>query len=943
MLKLSSVKINVDATKYAGRFFLTAENGEGEELHPSQWKSQLFLWHEDTHYGTLLQDRMADGGIVVSHWELLTLLAQEHFSGMVEWDWDETGQACNAIAPVLYEAIEAGRWLPRFDEWQETGLQFHIPDEVWENFNEDFWQQDLPDGPSLAALTQQWFEGSLNEAMAAGGSEAMKRIQKLKESTLTSEELHAYFDEKRWSEWIRGEEDEELPFSIGLRISEPLDEDETWQLETILRDRKREKRVISLTEDTVPAGWKPYLPQVREEQERWLKMIPMLRESDGTLTDSLSEHDAWDFLSVLSEKLIDLDIEILLPSWWEAMKDAQVLVKAKLKNTDTSYRPSFVGLNAMLDFDWRLSMNGVNLSEDDFNKLVDDQRRLVKIRGQWMKLDPAMIRRIQQMMTKAKQEGISIQDMLEQELVPRDEEDGALDDEDDEYDPYKYARIQLELNRSLKKLVSQLTNVSSIPLVETPDAFHGELRPYQQLGMSWMLFLRKFGFGACLADDMGLGKTVQLITYLLHIRSDEKPETPALIIAPTSVLGNWQREIEKFAPDLKVHLHYGSSRAKEEKFFERISGMDIVLTSYGLSHIDFDELSGVEWSCISLDEAQNIKNANTKQSRAIRKLNGKHHVALTGTPMENRLSELWSIFDFLNHGYLGGFTQYQKNYIAPIEKDESQEKVRELQAKIKPFLLRRTKKDPEVELNLPEKIEQKEYCSLTAEQAALYEQLVQETLTKVETLSGFERKGLILQMLNQLKQLCNHPALYLKEPDPRSILTRSEKMQKLKDIVEAALESGEGTLIFTQYISMGEMIQEVMKKEFGVDVPFLNGSMAKAKRDELVDRFQNGEFPVFLLSLKAGGTGLNLTAANHVVHYDRWWNPAVENQATDRAYRIGQKRFVHVHKLVSSGTLEEKIDAMLEKKQALNDEIIRSDQWVTELSDQDLQSLLVLE
>ncbi|MEG9296061.1 DEAD/DEAH box helicase [Mangrovibacillus sp. Mu-81] len=942
MLKLSSVKINVDATKYEDRFFLTAENRDGVLLPPSEWKSQLFLWHEESKYGTLLNDTIVSDGIVVSKWQLLTLLAQEHFSGMVDWDWDETGQACNAIAPVIYEAIEAGRWLPRFQEWQESGLQFHIPDEVWKNFNEEFWQQDLPDGPSLSTLTQQWFEGSLNEAMAAGGSEAMKRIQKLKESTLTSEELHAYFDEKRWSEWISGEEDEELPFSVGLRISEPLDEDETWQLETILRDRKKEKRVISLAEDTVPTSWKRYLPQVREEQERWLKMMPILRNQDGSLTDSLSEQDAWDFLSVLSVKLIDLDIEILLPSWWEAMKDAQVLVKAKLKNTDTSYRPSFVGLNAMLDFDWRLSMNGVNLSEEDFNKLVDDQRRLVKIRGQWMKLDPAMIRRIQQMMTKAKQEGISIQDMLEQELVPRDEEDDAVEP-DDEYDPYTYARIQLELNRSLKKLVSQLTNVSSIPLVETPEDFHGELRPYQQLGMSWMLFLRKFGFGACLADDMGLGKTVQLITYLLHVKTTEKPETPALIIAPTSVLGNWQRELKKFAPDLKVHLHYGPSRAKEEKFSERTADMDIVLTSYGLSHIDFEELSLVDWSSISLDEAQNIKNANTKQSRAIRKLTGKHHIALTGTPMENRLSELWSIFDFLNHGYLGGFTQYQKNYIAPIEKDESQEKVRELQAKIKPFLLRRTKKDPEVELNLPEKIEQKEYCSLTAEQAALYEQLVQETLSKIETLSGFERKGLILQMLNQLKQLCNHPALYLKEPDPKMILTRSEKMQKLKDIVETALESGEAVLIFTQYISMGEMIQEVIKEEFAVDVPFLNGSMAKGKRDELVERFQNGDFPVFLLSLKAGGTGLNLTAANHVIHYDRWWNPAVENQATDRAYRIGQQRFVHVHKMVASGTLEEKIDAMLEKKQALNDEIIRSDQWVTELSDQDLQSLLVLE
>jgi SNF2 family DNA or RNA helicase len=941
MLKLSSVKINVHTTEYEDRFFITAENDEGDLLPPKEWKGQLFLWHEESFYGTLIEE--SNDGVPVTEWQFLTLLAGEHFSSMIQWDWNETGQACIAIAPVIYEAVEAGRWLPRFEEWQEKGLQFHIPDEVWSNFNDEFWDEELPDGgPSLKRLTENWFQGALNEAMVSGGSSAMKRIQKLKESTLTSEELDAYFDERRWSEWIAGG-DEELPFSIGLRITEPLDEDESWELETILRDRKKTSRLISLAEDTVPPSWKKHLPDVSEEQERWMKMMPILRDTDGSLRTALGEHDAWDFLSVLSEKLIDLDIEILLPSWWEAMKDAQVLVKAKLKNSDTSYRKSFVGLNAMLDFDWRLSMNGVNLNEEDFNQLVENQRRLVKIRGQWMKLDPAMIRRIQQMMTKAKQEGISIQDMLEQELVPRDSDESDTESDDDEHDPYKYARIQLELNRSMKKMIHQLTNVSSIPLTETPDTFIGELRPYQQLGMSWMLFLRKFSFGACLADDMGLGKTVQLITYLQHVKETEKPETPSLIVAPTSVLGNWQRELEKFAPDLKVHLHYGPNRAKGEDFASEIKDVDVVLTSYGLSHIDFDELSLVEWTSISLDEAQNIKNANTKQSRAIRKLSGKHHIALTGTPMENRLSELWSIFDFLNHGYLGGFTQYQKNYIAPIEKDENEEKVKELQAKIKPFLLRRTKKDPEVELNLPEKLEQKEYCHLTAEQAALYEQLVKDTLAKIETLSGFERKGLILQMLNQLKQLCNHPALYLKEPDPKSILSRSEKMQKLKDIVETALESGEACLIFTQYISMGEMIQEVMKEEFDVDVPFLNGSMAKGKRDELVENFQNGDFPVFLLSLKAGGTGLNLTAANHVVHYDRWWNPAVENQATDRAYRIGQKRFVHVHKLVSSGTLEEKIDAMLMKKQALNDEIIRSDQWVTELSDQDLESLLVLE
>ncbi|WP_456273092.1 DEAD/DEAH box helicase [Bacillus sp. AK031] len=924
-----------------GRFFLYCENDSGFEVPVDDWKGQLFLWHEESYYGTMVlpKEHSTRKGIEVTSWELLLLFANESFSGMIEWHWDELGQKCLAAAPVIYDSILEGKWIPRFEEMAESGLSFHVPDEIWDNFPQEFWQEDIGE-ESTEEFVSDWYQRSVRQSLSSGGSEHLfTRLKKLEESTLTPEELQAYFDEEKWSEWV-GLTEDDTPFTLGLRLTEPLEEHDPWELETFLRDKKRTEKVYSLGNDRLPPSYKTHLETVKQEQNRWMKMLPLL-DQGGEIRNSLDEHDAWDFLTVLSEKFLDLDIEILLPAWWQAMKDAQMTVKAKVKNTDSSYRPSFVGLNAVLDFDWRLSMNGMELSEDDFQRLVDDQRRLVKIRGQWMKLDPGMIRRIQELMSKAKQEGISIQDMLEQQLVPRDEDEDMLDDDD--YDPYEFAKIQIDLNRSMKKMIDTLTNTAEVPIVPTPAEFQGELRPYQQQGMSWMLFLRRYGFGACLADDMGLGKTVQLITYLQEVKEKENPNAPSLIIAPTSVLGNWQRELEKFAPDLKVKLHYGPNRNKGIEFGRSILDADVVLTSYGLSHLDFEELETVEWTAIALDEAQNIKNANTKQSRAIRKLEGKHHIALTGTPMENRLSELWAIFDFLNHGYLGGFTQFQKSYILPIEKEENEKKVKELQAKIRPFLLRRTKKDPEVELNLPDKIEQKEYCALTAEQASLYEQLIKDTFAQLETLSGFERKGLVLQMLNRLKQLCNHPALYLKEPQPLNIEKRSEKMRKLTDIVEAVLDSGEACLIFTQYISMGEMIQSVMKEKFGVDVPFLNGSMSKTQRDTLVERFQNGEFPVFLLSLKAGGTGLNLTAANHVVHYDRWWNPAVENQATDRAYRIGQSRFVHVHKMIASGTLEEKIDMMLEKKQALNDEIIQSDQWMTELSDRDLHSLLSLE
>ncbi|MGD7024342.1 DEAD/DEAH box helicase [Rossellomorea vietnamensis] len=940
MLKTRLLHVYIEPLEN-GRFFLYCENDSGFDVGPDDWKGQLFLWHEASFYGTTLQPKELGTrkGIEVNSWDLLLLFADESFSGMIDWHWDELGQKCLAVAPIMYDSIQEGKWIPRFEDMAENGLSFQVPDELWDNFPEEFWQEDIGE-ESAEEFVSDWYQRSVRQSLSAGSSDQIfTRLKKLEDSTLTPEELHAYFDEEKWSEWV-GLTEDETPFTLGLRLTEPLEEHDPWELETILRDKKRSDKAYSLEEDRLPPSYKKHLDTVKEEQNRWMKMLPLL-DQGGEIRNSLDEHDAWDFLTVLSEKFLDLDIEILLPAWWQAMKDAQMTVKAKVKNTDSSYRPSFVGLNAMLDFDWRLSMNGVDLSEEDFQNLVNDQRRLIKIRGQWMKLDPAMIRRIQDLMSKAKAEGISIQDMLEQQLVPRDEEEELL--QEDDYDPYEFAKIQIDLNRSMKKMIDTLNNSAEVPIVSTPDTFQGELRPYQQQGMSWLLFLRRYGFGACLADDMGLGKTVQLITYLQEVKKVETPKAPALIIAPTSVLGNWQRELEKFAPDLKVKLHYGANRDKGIEFGRGILDMDVVLTSYGLSHLDFEELETVEWNAIALDEAQNIKNANTKQSRAIRKLEGKHHIALTGTPMENRLSELWAIFDFLNHGYLGGFTQFQKKFIVPIEKEENESRVKELQAKIRPFLLRRTKKDPEVELNLPDKIEQKEYCALTSEQASLYEQLIKDTFAQLEALSGFERKGLVLQMLNRLKQLCNHPALYLKEPQPENIEKRSEKMRKLVDIVENVLDSGEACLIFTQYISMGEMIQNVMKEKFGVDVPFLNGSMAKTQRDNLVERFQNGEFPVFLLSLKAGGTGLNLTAANHVVHYDRWWNPAVENQATDRAYRIGQNRFVHVHKMIASGTLEEKIDMMLEKKQALNDEIIQSDQWMTELSDQDLHSLLSLE
>ncbi|MGG3561177.1 DEAD/DEAH box helicase [Neobacillus rhizosphaerae] len=949
-----------------GRFLLTAQDERGHFMNPFRWKNLVFSSHEESFFGTLLETETVNEveGVVLSGWQLVSLFAKESFNRFIEWDWNEQSEICLAAAHAMHEGIVEKDWLPDFSVWEHGDFRWKLPERVKDEFDPSFWEQQVSGAENPAddeETTKNYISDLYNSALDAylTRNAAMKelfgpKLDLLRKQNISGGELARYFDEESWLEWV-GIKESDTPFTIGLRLDEPLDGEGAWTLDVFLRGKKNPDEIYDLEGTTkIPAKWRPFLEKVDREQRRWVRLIPWLSEDDYFKTH-LTEEEAWMFLTEASETMLALDVEILLPSWWQAMKNANLKVKASLKGTG-SHRPSFVGLQAMLDFNWRFSMNGVDLSEEEFGQLVEEKRRLVYIRGRWVKLDPQFIRQIQDLMKRAEKEGLHVRDLLEQELVDSEATEEELEN------PKAFAKIQIELNRQWKQMVKQLSEVHEIPLVDVPSGLQGELRPYQQLGMSWLWFLRQYGFGAVLADDMGLGKTVQLISYLLKVKTDaskeldsvpdpqskapakEKvPTKAALIICPTSVLGNWQKELERFAPEMNVYLHYGSNRLKEEDFSEKAKDADVVLTSYGLSHLDSEEFESLIWSSIAIDEAQNIKNAQTKQSKAVRRLRGRHHIALTGTPMENRLSELWSIFDFTNHGYLGSLGQFQKKFVIPIEKDEKKEKVQQLQSLIRPFLLRRTKKDEEVALNLPDKLEQKEYCPLTPEQASLYEQLIHDTFAEIEKLSGFERKGLILQMLSRLKQLCNHPALYLKEKSAtRELLDRSNKMEKLVELIDAVLEQGESCLIFTQYIEMGEMIRATLKKKFGIEVPFLNGSVPKTQRDDMIERFQDGKFPVFLLSLKAGGTGLNLTAANHVIHYDRWWNPAVENQATDRAYRIGQSRFVHVHKLICTGTLEEKIDAMLEKKQFLNDQIIQSENWITELSTDELKDLVYL-
>ena len=685
-----------------------------------------------------------------------------------------------------------------------------------------------------------------------------------------------------------------------------------------------------------------------------MDILPWLRDAGGGgaeegagLRRELNEAEAWEFLDSGSVRLVQAGHTVLLPKWWGEVKKLVPALKIRTRSSVGAWQESRLGVDQIVQFDWNLAVGDLELPEAEFREIVKKKRRLMQIRGKWIRLDPSYLKKIQKFIRK--KEGLSLGDILHLRLLgpaaatPAEQEAGAEDDP---------LQVEIELSGQLARMVEQLGNLTEITVPEVALSFRGALRPYQQMGAAWMLFLRRFGLGCCLADDMGLGKTIQWIAYLLKVREEENPTQPALLICPTSVLGNWQKELARFAPGVGVRLHYGPQRSRGADFLPSVQGAGVVLTSYNLAHLDEVELSAVDWDCICLDEAQNIKNAYTKQAAAIRRLKGRHRIAMTGTPMENRLTELWSIYDFINPGYLGGSGEFSRKFVGVIEKKKDEADISRVQKLIRPFLLRRVKSDPAIELDLPEKQEQKEYVPLTVEQASLYESVLRDLFEKLEEYEGMGRRGLILSTLSRLKQVCNHPALLLKEDPPgkvRDISGRSKKVERLLEMIAQLRQEGDRCLIFTQFVRMGQLLQEVLLRELGEPSYYLFGGTPRKERDQMVARFQGsasngGDSPnIFILSLKAGGLGLNLTAANHVFHFDRWWNPAVENQATDRSHRIGQNRHVMVHKFISLGTMEERIDEVLERKSDLSERIIGgSEAWLTEISTGELRELFTL-
>ncbi|HVF10312.1 MAG TPA: DEAD/DEAH box helicase, partial [Abditibacteriaceae bacterium] len=492
-------------------------------------------------------------------------------------------------------------------------------------------------------------------------------------------------------------------------------------------------------------------------------------------------------------------------------------------------------------------------------------------------------------------------------------------------------------------LLRQLEGKVNFEAAPPPHNFQGQLRPYQVRGYSWLRFLQRWGLGACLADDMGLGKTPQTLALLQHAwESGER--RPALLICPTSVITNWQKEAARFTPELPVLVYHGLGRTKGTAFKKQASQQALVLSSYALLHRDFEVLKEVAWAGVVLDEAQNIKNPETKQAQAARALPAQYRIALTGTPVENNVGDLWSILEFLNPGFLGRQSEFKRRFFVPIQTGSDPAAAQRLRRLTEPFILRRLKTDKSIIADLPEKNEMKVFCTLTKEQASLYAAVVEDASAALDEADGIRRKGLVLATLTKLKQACNHPAQLL--GDNSAIPGRSGKLARLTEMMEEVLAAGDRALVFTQFREMGDIIRRHLQETFGHEVLFLHGGVTKKARDRLVERFQGDDSAaprIFLLSLKAGGVGLNLTRANHVFHFDRWWNPAVENQATDRAFRIGQMKNVQVHKFLCAGTLEEKIDEMIERKQAVASQVIGAGEgWLTELSTAELKELFAL-
>jgi non-specific serine/threonine protein kinase len=632
-------------------------------------------------------------------------------------------------------------------------------------------------------------------------------------------------------------------------------------------------------------------------------------------------------------------LSIRIPNWWKRRPRPQIAV-----TIGSSLQPR-LGVSSMLDFNVKVALGDEQISEEELSELFTSGERLVCLRGQWVEVDREKLQDAlnhwKQVQKSSKNGEISFIEGMRLLAGAPIESDAQIFNEEQKH------WVKIAQGEALSEILRNLRNPSGLSTTNLQD-LHATLRPYQNEGVNWLSLLSGLGLGACLADDMGLGKTIQILSLILLRKQQAQnfSSQPSLLIVPASLLGNWKREADRFTPSLRLFLLHPSETKNcsltklEENPTEYFQDFDLVITTYSMVG-KIQQLSQISWDLLILDEAQAIKNAGTKQTKSIKELKSRSRIALTGTPIENRLSDLWSLFDFLNPGLLGSGARF-KQYINGLQNHPDQfESLRKL---VSPYILRRMKTDPTIISDLPDKTENPVYCSLTKKQAQHYKAIVDELRQSLKSVDPKQRRGLVLRTLLQLKQICNHPSQYIGNGDYLS--SDSGKFERLGEICEELASRQEKVLIFTQFSEIIPALEEYLSRIFGRRGLILHGGTPIKERKELVDVFQcDSGPPFFVLSLKAGGTGLTLTAASHVIHFDRWWNPAVENQATDRAFRIGQKKNVQVHKFITQGTVEEQIDAIIASKKKLASEILTSTDEIriTELADDELLNVLALD
>jgi SNF2 family DNA or RNA helicase len=656
---------------------------------------------------------------------------------------------------------------------------------------------------------------------------------------------------------------------------------------------------------------------------RYMPELETLFEDEDKLSLVLNLNEVYKLIAQTAYYLQKAQIEVVLPEELTNIIIPRASINARVKASRSSdlmdifntVSSSAISLDDILDFSYEVALGDEKLSLEEFNKLINESNDgLIEHNGKYILVDKTEGKKLYEQIANANHKKMTRLELIHASMS------GQLQNYDFNYDD-AYANVIKDFAKPVE--------------VTEPKDLLGDLRPYQMTGLRWLWTNVSKGFGCCMADDMGLGKTIQVISLILKLKEEKKLKNPVLVICPTTLMGNWMKELQMFAPSLKVATYHGLDRKLDLK-------NDVILTTYAIMRIDVEEMKKNQWGMIVVDEAQNIKNPDTAQTIAIKALKSDIKIAMTGTPVENRLTELWSIFDFINKGYLGSLKEFQKSYAIPIERFKEKSRASKLKLSVSPFVLRRLKTDKSVISDLPEKMVLNDYCYLAKSQAILYEKTLNEMMEKISGFTGVNRRGNIFKLITALKQICNHPYQFIKSGGTSKDL--SGKAEKCVDLVQSIIDNNEKTLIFTQYKEMGDLLTRIISEECGTEPSFFHGSLTVPQRENLIEDFQtNLDRKVMILSLKAGGTGLNLTSATNVIHYDLWWNPAVEEQATDRTYRIGQDRNVMVHRLITLGTFEEKIDEMLKSKKELADlAVYEGEKIITELSDDEIYEIFSL-